>query len=179
MKDPITGVEISEHAPVTTTVETKTEGAVTSESVDYKAILEETQAQLIKIDAEKENYRKGMLKAKGKPADDYGEEDSEDIDEKFRRIAREELLKTQESQLIAKRDDTLKNVLKQNEELRLALKNRASVGTATASGSNQEKNEVKDTFFTDAQLAELKRKGLDPAKVKANMLKSQGLAKPQ
>lgn len=55
------------------TVETTTQPAVTEQTPDYKALLE-------KAEGERDNYKSGLLKAKGKlPQDPMTEEDKEDL----------------------------------------------------------------------------------------------------
>lgn len=169
------------------TVETKVETAVAQpqketevSEVDYEALLADKDAKIAKVQEEKENYRKGMLKAKGKlPEED--ETPPENWREEARRIAREEYLSTQEAQLQAERDDTLKAVIKQNKELIVTLKNRGQISSNSAAGSNEDKPEVKaDSYFSNEQLRSLKAKGWSDKKIeeaKKNMLKGSGTQK--
>ena len=146
-------------------VEKKVEPAVTQQEtvatpsateVDYEAILAENAKELAKVREEKENYRKGMLKAKGKlpPEEDSDDQTSETSEEMVRRITREELLSTKEAQILANNDTTLKAVLKHNKELTLALKNRGQITQPSGEGSNQDKPEGKiDNYFSNEQIA--------------------------
>lgn len=160
------------------TVETPVENAVAQpgnepasndSEVDYEAILAAKDAELAKVTTEKENYRRGLLKAKGKdlPEDDGASETQEEM---LRRIVREEQLSSREAQLAAEKDAAMKALIKQNKELRLAMKGTNTVGVV---GANEAKNNINAApeFFSKEQLAELKKRGVDPEKAKANMLK--------
>ena len=165
----------------TKTVETKVETAVAqpvvvadTTEVDYEAELQKKDAEIAKVREEKENYRKGMLKAKGKlPEEDNLEED---LDDKVSRIVAEKLLNTKEAQAQAEKDVLVRAQAKKLTELTLALKNRAQITDTSSQGSNQDKPEVKvDSFFSKEQLADFKSKGWSDAKIeslKQNMLKA-------
>lgn len=138
----------------------------TPPEVDWEAKFNESQANLEKVAAERENYKKVALsKKKGESNDD------EDEEERFRRIAREEALKTQEAQLNQQKDEIIKRALQENKELKVALKNRAQVGTGAAQGGGQSTTEVKTDFWTPEQVAYFQKRGIDPDKVKDNYLK--------
>lgn len=143
--------------------------------VDYSALLIEKDTELAKVREERDNYRKGLLIAKGKLSDDT-QVDSETDEERMRRIVQEELLGTKEAQLLAERKEAEQALMKENAELRLALKNQntsTSGGSSTARGEEQKVVTTSaEKFFSEAQLAELKKKGLDPEKVMANMKKA-------
>lgn len=165
-------------------VEPKIEPAPAQQEVDYEAILKAKDAELAQVRTEKDNYKKGLLKAKGKLPEDEHLDDGqlEDMDERFRRIAREELLSTKEAQIQAEKDAALVAVLKRNRELELAFKNRNQIGAGTAQGTNQDKPEHKvETFFSQDQLTALKAKGWDDKKIEAarkNMIKGVQLPNP-
>lgn len=173
----------------TQAVETKAEAAApqpetvatpTATEVDYEALLAEKDAELARVRDEKENYRKGMLKAKGKLPQDEGSDDNdaspENLEAIVERKVQEKLLNTREAQIQAERDQALKAVLKRNKELELALKNRAQVASSSGQGSNLDKPEVKsDSFFSNDQIASLKAKGWSDekiAKLKENLVKT-------
>ncbi len=173
----------------TQAVETKVEVAATQpgaesthtdSQVDFAAIMAAKDEELAKVKLEKENYRKGLLKAKGKIPDvEVTDDDTTETQEEMtRRIVREEQLAGQEAQLSAEKDAALAAIIKQNQELRLAMKSQNAVGSGGVSG-NQAKNEIKVTtdFFSAEQLADLKKRNLDPEKVKANLLKLNSIPK--
>ncbi len=154
----------------TKAVETKVEVAAPQQEVDYEAVLAQKDAELAKVQEEKENYRKGMLKAKGKLPDEYSSDNDaqEDLDEKIDRKVQERLLSTKEAQLQAEKDAAYKSLIKRNKELEVALKNRGQVTTSTGQGSNQEKTEGKvDDYLSNDQIAALKAKGWDDKKIEA------------
>ena len=171
----------TETKPVETKVEvagTSTETVVTptTTEVDYEAVLKQKDDELAQVKRDKENYRKGMLKAKGKlPDDSLDNEESEDAESMTRRIVQETLLSTKEAQLQAEKDIALKAVLKRNKELEIALKNRGQITSTSAQGSNQERTEIKtDNYFSPEQLQALRAKGYDDKKIeelKKNMSK--------
>lgn len=145
--------------------------------VDYEALLTQKDAEIAKVRDEKENYRKGMLIAKGKMPEDHRTDDGEpeSVESMTRRIVQETMLSTKEAQLQADKDATIKDLIKQNKELGTALRNRNQVSSQTAEGSNQDKPEGKrDNYFSNDQLTELRAKGYDDAKIetlKKNMTK--------
>lgn len=168
------------------TVETTNENAVahseevvtqSTTQVDYEALLAEKDAEIAKVQAEKNNYRKGLLQAKGKLPEDYQSDtgETETTESMTRRIINETLLSTKEAQLQAEKDQALKAVLKRNKELETALRNRGQVTSQTGEGSNQEKPEgKKDNYFSNEQIQALRAKGYDDKKIeilKSNMQK--------
>ncbi len=145
METEINGVKTTEQpAPV----------AQANDSVDYEAMLAAKDLELAKVQIEKESYRKGMLKAKGKPV---GDEPEEDLDERFRIIAREEALRAQESQIVAQKEELLRKALKENRELKLAQLNKGTPSAAI--GSHSEGMPVRDTLITPEQMTYFKNKG--------------------
>lgn len=160
-------------------VETKIDGAPTQSEtvvtqdttqVDYEALLAEKDAKLAQIEKEKENYKRGLLKAKGKIPEDYqtDSDEPETQEEMFRRIAREERLSAEEAQLLADKDNAYKAVLRRNKELEVALKNRGQISSSSAQGSNQDKPEGKaDNYLSNDQIAYFKGKGWDDKKIEA------------
>lgn len=159
-------------------VEEVTEIAPTqTNEVNYEALLAEKDAELAKVQQEKENYKKGLLKAKGKLPEDYqtDNDDSETMEAVIDRKVQEKFLNTKEAQLQAEKEMALKAVLKRNKELELALKNRGQISFATGEGSNQDKPEgKKDNYFSNDQIAALRAKGYDDKKIetlKVNMSK--------
>lgn len=136
--------------------------------VDYEKLLADKEAEIKQTRIEKENYRKGMLKANGKLPDDVDDAPSKNWREEARQIAREEFLVTQEGKLQAEKDSLINEALRQNKELQTALKNRGQMGSGTASGSNQDRFESKvDTVLSNDQLNALRAKGWDEKKIEA------------
>lgn len=155
-------------------VETKVEIAATqpevatqTTEVDYEAELTKKDAELAKVRAEKENYRRGMLKAKGKlPDEDDISSNDEDIDAKIDRKVEEKYLATREAQVLAEKDALVIASAKKIKELSLALKNRSQVSSSTGQGSNQDRPEVRtDSTLSEDQLSSLRAKGWDDKKI--------------
>jgi hypothetical protein len=163
----------------TPAVETKVETAATqpetvatpnATQVDYEAVLKQKDDELAQVRTERENYRKGMLKAKGKlPEEDYSDNNqTETQEEMVRRIAREELLTTKETQLQAEKEQLYNVLIKRNKELEVALKNRGQILQTSGQGSNSEKPEAKvDDYLSNDQIRDLKKRGWDDKKIEA------------
>ncbi len=166
-----------ENQPETAASQAETVVTPTTTEVDYEALLAEKDLELSKIQTEKENYRKGLLKAKGKLPESYqpDTDETETQETLIRRIVQEENLHTKEARLQAEKDQALRAVLKRNKELETALKNRGQIASPSGDGSNQEKPEGrKDSYFSNEQLSALRAKGYDDKKIellKANMSK--------
>jgi len=135
--------------------------------VDYEAELAKKNADLAQIKQEKENYRKAYLKLGGnKPVEDDNSDES--LDDKVSRLVKEQILNTKEAQAQAEKEALVTTLAKKNKELTLALKNRNQVTQVSALGSNGDKNEVKtDNFFSEAQIAELKKRGYSDKKIES------------
>ena len=121
--------------------------------------------QLAKTEQERDNYKTVALKRKGKLPNDeayFANEDDEEltIDERIRLavLDREVELQRQAEK------DAQEKIIRENAELRLALKNRPS-NSIGGSGSG-ETTSVPDNVFSETQLQELtaraKRIGADP-----------------
>ena len=176
----------------TQTVETKVETAVTqpqtetvtqTTEVDYEAKLAEVNAKLAQTETEKENYRKGMLKAKGKlPDDDDTSSNDEDIDAKIERKVQEKLLATREAQLQADKDKVISDMAKKLKETTLALKNRGQISTSSGQGSNEDRPKVEGaSYFSTEQITALKAKGWSDEKIKTaeKNMKNPGFQSPK
>ena len=186
-------IKIKTMSETTKTVETKVETAVAqpkieetssqnTQEVDYEAELAKVNEKLAKTNEEKENYRKGMLKAKGKlPDEDDNSSNDEDIDAKIDRKVQERLLATREATIIAEKEALVSSLAKKNKELTLALKNRGQISTTSGQGSNEDRQEVKtDKYFSKEQIADLKKRGWSDEKIetaKKNMLKGTDVPK--
>lgn len=160
------------------------EVTVTTPEVDYEAIIQAKDAELAKVAEERENYKKGLLKAKGKlPVDDYPVDDIDETEnERISRIVDQRLLQTKEAQIQAEKDLAYANIIKRNKELEIALKNRQQI-SATSTGSNSDKSQADvktETFFSPEQIQALKAKGYDDKKIdslKDNMKRQSNIPK--
>jgi hypothetical protein len=167
MKEETKGVEAKiENAPI----QSETVATQEATQVDYEALLADKEAKLARIEQERDNYKKGLLRAKGKLPEDYqtDSDETETQEQMFRRIAREERLSAEEAQLLADKDNAYKAVLKRNKELEVALKNRGQISSSSAQGSNQDKPEGKaDNYLSNDQVAYFKAKGWNDKKIEA------------
>ena len=172
----------NENKPVETKVAdagTATETVVTptTTEVDSETLLAQKDAEIAKITEERENYRKGMLKAKGKLPEESELDDSapEGMEALIDRKVQEKFLSTKEAQLQAEKDALIKATMKRNKELELALKNRGQITSTSGQGSNQDRPEGKvDNILSNDQINSLKAKGWDDKKIesfKKNMSK--------
>lgn len=202
-------------------VKTEVQEASAEQGIDYAAELEALKAANEKLEAEKENYKKGMLLAKKENKSDYGfsqpvDEESLDsiIDKKVaEKVAAvsESLAKPTVDQMIyslsdnqAERDlikyhyensiqkhgvdiDSIQSDLEnakviankkaissKMKEMAVALNNKSQISNEGLGNDVQQGKEVSKDFFTKEQLDELKRIGVDPNKVKENILKNKG-----
>lgn len=145
--------------------EVKTEGAVIEPVVVIDPItkLEEENAKLIE---ERDNYKNVALKRLGKlPGDaDFLNGEGKDeltVEEQVKLILLQREIDANEK---SKNEET-KRILRENSELKLALKNRPGGSIGSEGGSVVD---VKDNVFSAEQIAELTRKAVqlkaDPAK---------------
>lgn len=152
--------------------------------IDYEALLLEKDAELEKVRKANKDLTQGIdkwkEKAKNKQSevDEFGNELPLDLDERIDQRVAERLAQSQEAKLLAEKEEITKQLAKENKELKIAIANRTQIsnGTSITSGGN---TEVKDNFFSDAQLLALKanaaRTGVKEedyiARAKDNMIK--------
>lgn len=127
--------------------------------------LESSLKREAKTAEERDNYKEGMLKAKGKLKSDgkEEEEDTEPVNGKGK----------DSSELAV----VVKELLKQNKELTVAAVNRSQIATSGQGGSSESKVEVGDNLLSTAQLKDLKSRGWDDKKIarlKENLQKTRG-----
>ncbi len=143
--------------------EVKKEGVEASPTKEELAEMAEALAQSLereeKLSKERDNYKQGMLKAKGKLKADETEE--------------EEVTETKDtsSELIS----VVKTLLKRNQEMETALVNRSQISTAGQGTGSEAKVEVGDNLLSPDQLKDLKARGWDDTKIarlKANLQKA-------
>ncbi len=147
-------------------VETKaTVAPVAPTLAEHEALI----AELAKAKEERENYRRGMLAAKGKPVKDPVDEES-DLDTLVQQKVVQALEAEKEALVNKKYEAVVETLMLKNKEYALALQNKANMPNASA-GTGQVDKAVSDNFFSAEQLADLKKRGLDPEKVKANLLR--------
>lgn len=124
---------------------------------DAEAKIIELEAEKARLIAERDNYKTGMLKAKGKiPAE--GTDLEETDEEKMRRIAREEASNQKINAIDAEKEALFQKTLKENKELKLAIANK-TVAPPAAQGSHIESTPVRDTTITAEQMEYFKKRG--------------------
>jgi len=165
----------------------KTDGAPVAPqepSVDYEQefhalfdVHEQTVQEKEQAERDRDNYKKGMLAAKGKKsAGDEEVTEPEDIETIVSRKV-SEALKLKEQEATRQREkDLVAKLIKENKELKIARANNSQIGSGSPSATPSEGPTVQtDKFFSAEQLAYLKSRKLDPEKVKANMLKNKAI----
>lgn len=160
----------------TTAVEEGTEGAATQEnegsSIDFEAELAKKDALIDQLTKDKNNYKKGLLKAKGKLPEE--EEDEEDIDAKIERKVQERMIDSQLTQAQKEKDDLYKKGLTRIKELETAIKNRSQISTADAGSGSSIKITPKDKVLSEDKIKYFKSLGWNDQKIelyKKNLMK--------
>ena len=152
-------------------VETKDSGASAEQKTeinlqtDLEKALAEKDAELAKIAQERDNYKLGLLKAKGKILEEEPLEKSElTVAELVAQEVKNQLFSTKENQLQAEKDSILQQALKENKELKVALQNKQGISTAP-SGSSSDNSTASSNYFSSEQITELKARGFDDKKI--------------
>ena len=130
--------------------------------VDLADELLKTQEELKKVSSERDNYRTGLKIAKGKASD----EELEDDEQKFRRIAREEALAVKQSELSDKERDIIQNLVKENRELKTANRARAGITSTSAGGSTKDVTVSDNSPLSEEFKANLKARNWTPEMIK-------------
>ncbi len=117
---------------------------------------DDAEARYKAIEEEKENYKNAYLKERNKHKESGGSGDETDED-KMRRIASETLADSRLADLAREQDALIKSALRENNELKLALKNKTN-SPAASIGSHSESTPVRDTAITPEQEAYFKSK---------------------
>jgi hypothetical protein len=154
----------------TQTVETKGNEVInnggqsaSSGQKDPEQLLQEANARIAKLAEERDNYKRGMLMAKGKLDKDDDDNQQPDIREIAREEARAMLAETDFGKAVQERDELITRIAKENKELKLAIGNRP--GTGTSQGGNQESEKPKDNTLSEAQERDLRARGWDDKKI--------------
>lgn len=134
---------------------------------DAEALLAEANERITKLADERDNYKRGLLKAKGKlDEEDLDPSREADIEKMVDAKVKAALLETQYTAAQKERDELLSKIVKENKELRLAIKNKPGGGTSSGGGSSGPK--VSDNILSEEQERELRTvRGWDDKKVDA------------
>jgi hypothetical protein len=156
-KAPVGGVE----TPAKEVIQSNGAQSASTGQKDPEQLLAEANARISKITEERDNYKRGMLKAKGKLDDE--DEDTVDPREVARQAALEVLAESDLAHALSERDTLIAQTLKENKELRLAVTNRP--GTGTGQGGNQDAQKPKDNVLSEEQERDLRSRGWDDKKI--------------
>ena len=119
--------------------------------------LKQKDEEIAKLTQERDNYKAVALKRKGKLAEDDEFFAKEGLDEIIKDKVAEALAEKEISRAQAEKEAQLKQIIKENSELKLALKNKPGNSVGGGSGATVE---VKDNVFSAEQLVELKKKAI-------------------
>lgn len=149
------------------------------QEVDYEKEFFALTGKLTKIEQDKENYKKGLLKAKGKLPEDDEEVsvDPNDLDTKVNRAVQEALMNTEYEKTRKEQEELVKKALKENRELKVALGNRSdlkNVSLGAGSPASAVDKTPAEKYWSKEQYSYLKSRGLDPEKAMTNDLRRQG-----
>lgn len=112
---------------------------------------DDLEAKVKELEEEKANYQAAYLKERAKNHDDESDE------QKFRRIAREELESSRIMDIDKQKDIIIAKALRENRELKLAKLNKTDIPASTSVHS--EGHAVKDTVITPEQMSAFKSQG--------------------
>lgn len=135
---------------------------------------EDAEARFTQLETEKENYRKAYLKeaSKNKSGDENLDED-----DKITQKVNEALANSRLAEIAREQDALIKNVLKENKELKLAHSNKNTTPPAAMGTSTESQTVVQDASLSPDQLNYFKSKGWDDKKIaqyKKNLAKRIG-----
>lgn len=139
---------------------------------DYEAELKAKDEYILKIQQERDNYRKMGLKYKATA------ESVETVpldEERLRQIAREELMNSELVRAQAEKDEFIRKIAKENTEMKIAIQNKAQVSSMPG-GSSQSSDTVTIEKLAPEQKAELEAKarelGVDASRFIADAVKN-------
>lgn len=138
--------------------------------------LAQKDAEIAKLTGERDNYKAVALKRLGKLEGDADFLAGDDEDKKELSVAEQVKIALMDREIesaMKAKDDETKRIVRENTELRLALKNRPQESIGGEGGASEG---VKDNVFTAAQITELKARAirlkLDPEKFVENAKKN-------
>lgn len=132
---------------------------------EYQRLMEENK----RLAEDRDNYRAGMLKyKKGEPSVPLEEEE---IEKRALERANTIIIQKERDAAAAKANEIALQALKENRELKLALKSKTATATAPVTASNTGIPTSSTSFWTPEQIAALKARGVDPEKAKENYLR--------
>jgi hypothetical protein len=153
--------------PVQNAPEVKPEASQENEA---EKLLADKDREIEFLREKKEQYRKGMLKAKSKLEPEY--DDSEDLESLVERKVQEKLFDAKIQEAEKQKDEILQKTLKENAELKQLAKSKGLMPFSM--GSNQDKPEVtSEDYFSPQQVEDLTKRavqlGMNPEKYIASV----------
>lgn len=131
-----------------------------SSEIDYATEYEKLLQENVKIASDRDNYKTGLLKAKGKIPSD---EEENDMEARITARVKSELLSAKEADIQARKDELVKQSFAKVKELSLALKN--PKGSPGQTSSTEGMTSRTDNTLSPDQIATLKAKGWDDKKI--------------
>jgi len=181
--------EVQSQAASTGAVEnTSNNAAVDDAEVRYAKLQQELSDMRAERDREqrdKENYRAGMLAAKGKlPPEDLDLSDPTQLSSFISKTVDDRVNATREKQKEQEIQDLLQTALRENKELKLSMKNRSnSISSGASSGGTGQAPSVEvktelQRYWSDEQIADFRRKGWSDEKIKKAALNATKMGLP-
>lgn len=134
---------------------------------EFQRLIEENK----KLSISEANWKKvGLAKKRGEEVPESNLSEDE-IERRAQERADEIFKAKQAEENAAKQREIALKALKENRELKIALKNRTGVVTTPSGAAQADDQKAKETFWTADQIAYFKKRGIDPDKVKQNYLK--------
>lgn len=154
---------------------------IETQEVDWEAKAKFLEAENFRIEGERENYRKGMLKAKGYSVNDLPQNDENgnnvpSIKEVIKEVLNENEIEKQSRSLQEEQRKFQEDIIRENKILKekvVSLNNKSQVGKGSPSGTGSESKDQKTNAhgWTSEQEASLRKKGVDPLKAWENLKK--------
>ena len=161
MSQDISAVEATQPAATGNGVETNQPIAP---EVDSEAVISQLLDENKRLETERDNYRRGILKAKGKLPEEEVDASEEDLDARIERKVSERLLETQWAANQKRLEEELKKQARENKELKKSLANRSQL-SSTGQGSGQAEMSVPDSSLSPDMLQQLKARGWSDDKI--------------
>ena len=161
MTEQIAGVQEPVKTPEDGTKEIAPIVPAVKPDVDYQTELAKRDAEIKRITEVSNNYKRGLLKAKGKVEDETEEDEYEESsEERTRRIIREELANTDLAKALAEKEALVSQMANELSEAKLAIKNRSGM-TPSSGAAGAEETAQKDNVLSEQQIQNLKARGFD------------------
>jgi len=134
-----------------------------SGGLDLAEALNDALERAEKAEKDRDNYRDGMLAAKGKKQTAAEDETEE---ERIARIVAESLSAHERTKANAEVKELLPQIIRRNKELETAMQAKQAAGTTAAGGGTTDTTpKPSDNMLSEAQLQSLKARGWDDKKI--------------